>query len=105
MSRARKYHVHMDGIKRSTVLKSQQLDVDMSGYTQPAPAGKWKSPSYAGTMETLRRSSVNQHFFHPGADKAEKEARNSLGKPRRSHVSEGKREKCFLHLAGEDDSV
>lgn len=36
-----KHHFHMERIKRSTVLQSQQLDLDMLGYTQPALAGKW----------------------------------------------------------------
>lgn len=53
VEQAWKQHFHMDRIKRSTVFQSQQLDFNMSGYTQPA----WlehRVPSSVSTMETLK---------------------------------------------------
>lgn len=94
-----KYHVHMHRIKRSTVLKSQQLDLDMLGYMQPALTGKWRLFSMLGQWRLWKEVLWISIFSWKSSTKFPQQTTWE------SHVWGEKWERCFLQLAGRDDLV
>lgn len=75
-----KQHFHMGRIKRSTVLQSQQLHLNMLGYTQPTLAGK-RSPCPLHRQWRLWKT-LCESAFYPCRSSWERSLKLPLG----SHV-------------------
>lgn len=93
-----KHHFHMERIKRSTVLRSQQLDFRHVGLHTTRTGWKMESPSSVSTMKTLK-DVLWISILSPPTKLKEQSEITPANRPGVTSSERKMGEKCFLHLA------